>query len=144
MATFLPVNVLVDNLSAGVHVIGTNVIKAMLTNVAPSQSTTAVKTDVTEIAAGNGYTAGGVNVNCTKSRTGNVETISITPPNPTWTANTGNMATFQWVVFYDDTAAGKPVLGFYDRGVPTSLNGATGETYQIQASDIGTLTATAV
>lgn len=142
MATFLPVNVLVDNLSAGVHVLGTNVIKAMLTNVAPSQSTTAVKADVTEISAGNGYTAGGVNVNCTKSRSGNVETVSIAPSNPTWTANTGNMATFRWVVFYDDTASGKPVLGFYDRGVATTLNGATGETYQIQASNLWTMTAT--
>jgi hypothetical protein len=142
MATFLPVNVLVDNLSAGVHVFGTNVIKAMLTNVAPSQSTTAVKADVTEIAAGNGYTAGGVNVNCTKSRTTNVETISIAPSNPTWTASTGNMATFRYVVFYDDTASGKPVLGFYDHGSGITLNGVTGETYQILSSNLWTMTAT--
>ena len=142
MATFLPVNVLVDNLAAGVHVFGTNVIKAMLTNVAPSQSTTAVKTDVTEISAGNGYTAGGVNVNCTKSRSGNVETIAIAPANPTWTANTGNMGTFRYVVFYDDTASGKPVLGFYDHGSAIILNGATGETYQILSSNLFTITAT--
>lgn len=142
MATFLPVNVLVDNLSIGAHVLGTNVIKAMLTNVAPSQSTTAVKADVTEIAAGNGYTAGGVNVNCTKSRTGNVETVSIAPSNPTWTASTGNMATFRYVVFYDDTALGKPVLGFFDHGATITLNGATGETYQILSSNLWTMTAT--
>jgi len=142
MATFLPCNVLVDNLSAGVHVFGTNVIKAMLTNTAPSQSTTQVKTDVTEISAGNGYTAGGVNVNCTRSRSGNVETIAIAPSNPTWTASTGNMATFRYVVFYDSTASGNPVLGFFDHGSAITLNGATGETYQIQSSNLWTMTAT--
>lgn len=142
MATFLPVNVLVDNLSIGAHVFGTNVIKAMLTNVAPSQTTTAVKTDITEISAGNGYTAGGVNVNCTKSRSTNVETIAIAPSNPTWTSSTGNMATFRYVVFYDDTASGKPVLGFIDHGSSITLNGATGETYQILSSNLWTMTAT--
>jgi len=142
MATFLPVNVLVDNLSIGAHVFGTNVIKAMLTNVAPVQATTAVKTDITEISAGNGYTAGGVNVNCTKSRSGNVETIAIAPSNPTWTASTGSMAAFRYVVFYDDTASGKPVLGFIDHGSSITLNGVTGETYQILSSNLWTMTAT--
>jgi hypothetical protein len=142
MATFLPVNVLVDNLAIGAHVFGTNTIKAMLTNSAPSQSTTAVKTDITEISAGNGYTAGGVNMNCTKSRAGNVETIAIAPANPTWTANTSLMATFRYVVFYDDTASGKPVLGYFDHGSTITLNGVTGETYQILSSNLFTITAT--
>jgi hypothetical protein len=37
----------------------THTFKAMLSNTAPTQGTNTVKADITEISAGNGYSAGG-------------------------------------------------------------------------------------
>lgn len=45
------------DLGSGVHNLTSGVIKVMLTDTAPNSSTH-VKTDVTEITAANGYTAG--------------------------------------------------------------------------------------
>ena len=57
MATFNKFNAFVEAVAEGKHDLGADTLKMMLTNVAPV-ATNSVKTDLTEIAAGNGYTAG--------------------------------------------------------------------------------------
>jgi hypothetical protein len=58
MATFNKFNSFVEALAEKTHNLGSDVLKVMLTNSAPSSANT-IKTDITDIAAGNGYTAGG-------------------------------------------------------------------------------------
>ena len=58
MAAFNKFQAFVEHVAEGVHNLGSDTLKVMLTNTAPL-ATNSVKADLTEIAAGNGYTAGG-------------------------------------------------------------------------------------
>ena len=58
MASFNKFNAFVADVANKVHNLGADTLKIMLSNTAPSASN-AVKTDITEIAAGGDYTAGG-------------------------------------------------------------------------------------
>lgn len=58
MASFNKFNAFVENVAEKVHNLGADTLKVMLTNTAPVAGNS-VKTDLTEISAGNGYTAGG-------------------------------------------------------------------------------------
>jgi hypothetical protein len=107
--------------------LASDVLKLMLTNVAPSGSSSQYS-DIsgTELAAGNGYTTGGVTVTSPSStNSGGVQTVSGTVPSPTWTA-TGNMGPFRYVVLYDSTAPGSPLLGYWDYGAAVNLTSTAG------------------
>ena len=58
MASFNKFNAFVADVANKVHNLGSDTLKIMLSNTAPAASN-AVKTDITEIGAGNGYAAGG-------------------------------------------------------------------------------------
>ena len=58
MASFNKFNAFVADVANKVHNLGADTLKIMLTNTAPAAGN-AIKTDITEIAAGNGYAAGG-------------------------------------------------------------------------------------
>ena len=58
MAAFNKFQAFPEHLCEGVHNFASHTLKTMLTNVAPV-ATNSVKADLTEISAGNGYTAGG-------------------------------------------------------------------------------------
>lgn len=58
MAAFNKFQVFVENLAEKVHNLGADALRCLLSNVAPV-ATNAVKADLTEITAANGYTAGG-------------------------------------------------------------------------------------
>ncbi|MGA0806708.1 MAG: hypothetical protein ACO3PV_09385, partial [Pseudohongiellaceae bacterium] len=76
----------------------------LLTNTAPA-ATNAVKTDITEISAGNGYTAGGSTAAVTSSaQTSGTYKLVLGDP-ATWTASGGSIGPFQYAVLYNDTAA---------------------------------------
>lgn len=47
----------------------------------------------------------------------------------TWTgtSQTGNFGPFRYVVVYDDTAASKNIIGWFDYGSEVTLNGANGD-----------------
>jgi hypothetical protein len=59
MASFNKFQPFVENLAEKVHNLGSDALKWLLTNTAPAAAN-AVKADLTEIAAANGYSAGGV------------------------------------------------------------------------------------
>ena len=93
--------------------------KCMLTNTAPVQATGTVKADITEIGAGNGYTAGGVTVTLTWAETGAGTGIwQLSCADFTWTASGGSLGPFRYLVFYDDTptSPADPLLGYVDWG----------------------------
>jgi hypothetical protein len=113
-------NVFVDDLAHGKHIFGTDVIKVMLTNTAPVAAN-AVKADIIDIAAGNGYTAGGNTLAFTSaSQAAGVEKVIFA--DSTFTA-TGAFATFRYAVLYNDTTASpvKPLICWFDYGSAISM-----------------------
>jgi hypothetical protein len=128
MAAFNKYQQFVEDLGNKVHdLVGTNdVLKVALTNTAPNAATHAVFADITEISAGNGYTAGGEDTQNSGSET--TGTLTVTGVDVTWTAS-GAVGPFQYVVLYNDTPAAPadPLIGWWDYGSPVTL--ASGETF---------------
>ena len=122
MAAYKKFNATILDLASKKHDFNNDVFKFMLTNSAPS-SANSEKADITEITAGNGYTAGGATVGTTATQTGG--TLSVTPSaDVTITASGGTVGAFRYVVLYNDTTAGKPLVSFYDYGSSITLNNA--------------------
>ncbi|MEM7416799.1 MAG: hypothetical protein AAF389_14935 [Gemmatimonadota bacterium] len=133
MAAFNKFEQFSEDLSEGVHNLNTDTIRAYLSNAAPSASADAVKADLAEISAGNGYTAGGPDMQNGTSRTGGV--TSVTGVDATITASGGSIGPFRYVVFYNDTptSPADPLIGWVDYG--SSITLADGESFDI---DVGT------
>jgi hypothetical protein len=132
VASFNKFNQFVADVASGVHQLQTGtaqVFKVMLTNSAPTAAN-AVKADITEISAGNGYTAGGVSVGTiTGSQTsGTFKFVGGTDPVVT---ASGAVGPFRYVVLYNDTATSpaKPLIGWWDYGSAVTL--ASGETFTV-------------
>lgn len=123
MAAFNRFQVFSENLAEKVHNLGADDIKLMLSNTAPSVSGDAVKADIVEIAGGNGYTAGGTTITITGSSQA-AGTYSLVGNDVIFTATGGSIATFRYVVMYNNTPASPldPLIGYYDYGSPVNLN----------------------
>lgn len=130
MATFNKFQDFSEQLVLGIYDFDTNVFKVMLTNVAPVATNT-VKANLTEIAAGNGYTAGGNTTTVTVAEVTGTTTVSGTQV--VFTAAGGTMATFQYVVLYNDSAASKNLVGWWDNAATVSL--ADTETFTVKFSN---------
>lgn len=130
MASFNKFNQVVQNLANGVYNLGSDTIKIMLTNSAPTASN-AVYTDITELGAGNGYSTGGAAVTISSSsQTSGLYKLIGSAANPTWTAS-GSMGPFRYVVMYDTTpvSPAKPLLGYWDFGSALTLS--AGNTFTV-------------
>lgn len=135
MATYNKFHQFTDDLCSGVHNFASHTIKAYLSNATPSASGDAIKTDLAEISAGSGYSAGGVTVTVS-SVTQSSGTCSIAVSDPSViTASGGSIGPFQYVVFYNDTptSPADPLICWYDYGSAVTL--ADTETFTI---DMGT------
>ena len=75
---------------------------------------------MTEIAAGNGYTAGGTAVTVTSSAQAG-GTYSLVLAAWSVTASGGAVGPFRYVVLYNDTATNDELIGFVDYGASYSL-----------------------
>ena len=130
MAAYNKFNQFVEDLVKGVHNFSAHTIKVYLSNTAPNAATHKVKADVAEIAAGNGYTAGGENVQATVSRTGGTVTVSGT--RVIWTATGGSIGPFRYVVLYNDTPTNPadPLIAWWDYG--TSITLSDGESFTVR------------
>ena len=120
MATYNKFNQFTKDLVDGVHNFSTHSFKVMLTNTAPVATNT-IKTNITEIAAGSGYTAGGTASTITTSTTTGVAKIVGT--NVVFTS-TGTIGPFRYAVLYNDTptSPAKPLMAWWDYGSAISLN----------------------
>lgn len=129
MATFTKFNAFVEHLAEKVHNLGADTLKVMLTNSAPSASNT-VKADLTEISAGNGYTAGGSAVTITSSAQ-SAGTYSLVGNDVVFTASGGSIGPFRYAVLYNDTptSPADPLIGWWDYG--SSITLADGETFTV-------------
>lgn len=130
VATFNKFNQFTQDLANKKHDLSADVMKVMLTNTAPL-ATNAIKADIIEIAAGNGYTAGG-NAAAITSSTQTSGVLKWILANPaTWTAAVGSIGPFRYAVLYNDTPTipAKPLIGWYDYGSAVTL--AVGEQFQV-------------
>lgn len=117
MAAFNKFNNFTKDLVDGNHDFDAHTFKVMLTNTAPV-STNSVKTDITEISAGSGYTSGGSVTNITTSTSAG--TAKVTGTDVVFTS-TGTIGPFRYAVLYNDTAASKPLVGWWDYSSSISL-----------------------
>lgn len=124
-----------EQLALGVHDFDTDVYKIYLSNTTPSASADAVKGDLAEIAAGNGYTAGGTATTITVAEVTGVTTVSGTQV--VFTASGGSIGPFQYAVLYNSsktiTAGAGPLVAWWDYTSPLTLN--SGETFTVKFSN---------
>ncbi len=131
MAAFVKFQDFVEQLAKGVHQLHAagHTLKVMLSNTAPNVATNTVKADITEISAGNGYTAGGVDIQNDMTETGG--TATVTAVDVVITASGGAIGPFRYAIIYNDTptSPADPLVGYYDYGSSISL--ADGESLTV-------------
>lgn len=109
-----------EDIAHGVHNLGSHTLKLALTNTLPDVAANAVLADLTEIAEGNGYVAGGYTASVTASgQTAGVYALELGAFNILATG--GSMAEWRWAVLYNDTATDGPLICSWDRGAPITL-----------------------
>lgn len=127
MAAYNKINAFPENLAEKVHNLQSDTLKIMLVNTAPV-ATNSVKADLTEIAAGNGYTAGGTAVTVSSSAQTS-GTYKLVCADVVFTAAGGSIGPFRYAVLYNDTptSPADPIIAWWDYG--SSITLADGETF---------------
>lgn len=130
MAAYNKFQDFVEQLGLAKHNLNTDALHVYLSNAVPSASLDAVKADLAEIAAGNGYTADGIDTLNTYAETGGTGTLTGTKA--VWTCVTAPMAAFQYVVLmnFTQTSPLKPLIGWWDYGSALTLQ--IGETFSVK------------
>ncbi|HEX5509833.1 MAG TPA: hypothetical protein VFX37_15135 [Pseudolabrys sp.] len=124
MATFSKFNIFVKDVATGVHNLNSDTLKIMLTDTAPVATNT-VKSDITEISAANGYTAGGATADFV-SGDDTSGTYKLILSAVSWTASGGSISQFRYAVLYNSTASSGNLIGWWDYGDEVNLtNGNT-------------------
>lgn len=122
MATFNKFQAWAETMVEGAN-LGSDQFAVALTNTAPS-ATNSVIADITQISYTN---LSSRNVTTTSSsQTGGVETLVL--QDLVMTAS-GSVGPFRYVVLFDDTLAGDPLVGWWDYG--SSITMANGETFTV-------------
>lgn len=114
--SFQKFQILSENIAEKVYNFDTDTIKIALSNTGPSAANDDTLSDITEISAGNGYSAGGFEITVSTSRSGG--TTSVVGTDATLTATGGSIGPFQYVILYDDTptSPADPLIGFWNLG----------------------------
>lgn len=128
MATYNKFEDFVEHLAEKVHNLGADTLKVMLTNSLPDAAADSVLLDLTEISAGNGYTAGGTAASISSSA--NVSgTYKLVLADVVFTASGGTIGPFRYAVLYNDTptSPADPLIAWWDYG--SSITLLAGETF---------------
>jgi hypothetical protein len=135
MASFNKFEQFVEDVAHKVHNLGSDTLKVILTNSAPSASLDAVLADLTEIAAGNGYTAGGNAAALTSSGQTN-GTYMLVVGDVDFVASGGSIGPFRYAVIYNDTptSPADPLIGWWDYGAEVTLT--DGNTFRVDTSSV--------
>lgn len=129
MANYVKYETFVEDLGNKVHdYFGTtDTFKVALTNTAPTVSMDAVLSDISEISAGGGYTAGGADTQNNGTRSGG--TVTVAGVDVVFTASGGTIGPFRYVVLYNDTSTSDSLIAYWDYGSSITLN--SGETFTV-------------
>lgn len=139
MATYNKFQDFVEQLAEGIHDMDAHTFKIMLVNSPAPVATNTVKADLTEISAGNGYSAGGTALASVTS-TESAGTYTFDAADLVFTASGGVIGPFRYAVLYNDTAASDNLIGWWDYGSSISLNDTETLTIVFGGSGIFTLT----
>lgn len=135
MVAVVNFNIFSQDLSRHEHDFQNDTIKVLLFNSAPDIADIQVDTvntpctlestsNITEIAAGNGYTKGGLTLTVSSTDLdGDITVVKI--DNTVLTASGGSIGPFRYAVFYNDsrkTTSTRPVIAYSDRGFSASLS----------------------
>lgn len=125
MASQVKFHSFVEALAEKKHNLGSDTIKAVLTNTAPTASTNTVLADITQISSGGGYTTGGNTCSVsTSAQTSGVYKLVLSSPTA-WTATGGGFGPFRYVVFYNDTATSDELISYVDYGSSITVSSGT-------------------
>lgn len=130
-ASYVKFYAFVENVAEKVHNLASDTLKIMLTNSAPSQSNS-VKSDITEISAGNGYTAGGTQMSQSSSSQ-SAGVYKLVCADVVFTAAGGTIGPFRYAVLYNDTptSPADPLIAYWDYGASITLQDT--ETFTVDA-----------
>ncbi len=135
MATYNKFQAFVENLAEKVHNLGSDTLKVMLTNTAPV-ATNSVKADLTEISAGNGYTAGGTQATISSSAQSS-GTYKLVLADVVFTAAGGTIGALRYAVLYNDTptSPADPLIAWHDYGSSITLQDTETFTWDADATN---------
>jgi len=133
MASYTKYQCFVENVAEKVHNLGSDVLKIALTNTAPNVTTHTVLADITEIGAGNGYSAGGAAITITSSAQSG-GTYKLVGNDVVFTASGGTIATFRYAVLYNSTAASGPLIASWDSGAGQTIT--VGNTFTVDLDQV--------
>lgn len=131
MASYVKFQDFVEQLGKGIHQLHAagHILKVYLSNAAPDVALDAIKTDLAEITAQNGYPAGGSDIQNDYTET--TGTGTLTGTDVVFTASGGAFGPFRYAVLYNDTPAAPvdPLIAYWDYGSSISCN--NGETFTV-------------
>jgi hypothetical protein len=128
LATYTKVNKFVLNLGNKVFNLGSDQLMVALTNTLPVVSTANQLSDLVSVVPTTNLSGSTPFNLTTTSYTQTSGTSKLIIANLTLTA-TGTVAPFEYIVIYDNAAANKELIGFYDYG--STVNLGTGDTFTI-------------
>lgn len=133
MAAYNKFQIFVSDLCTKQHNLNADTLKIMLTNTAPVAANT-VKSNITEIAAGNGYTAGGTQaVFVSGNDTAGIYKLVLSPV--VFTAAGGNIGPFEFAVLYNATAASGNLIAWWDYGTAITLTSGNSFTVSLDQTN---------
>lgn len=129
MASANKFNQFVQDLANKAHSLAADVFKVALSNSAPVATNT-VFANISEISAGNGYTAGGTAATITSSlqTSGVLKWLLLAV---TFTASGGTIGPFRYAALYNSTqtSPNKPLILWWDYGSAVTMN--SGDTFTV-------------
>ena len=132
MAVFNKFDCFVENVAEKVHNLGSDQLTLALTNSAPSAANT-VLANITEITYTNLSTR-----NLTTSASSQTSGLyKLVVADTTLTSTGGSTGPFRYVVVYNSTAAGGPLIGWYDYASALTLN--SGESLTVDFDQVNGL-----
>lgn len=139
MAAAQKFNSFVEHLAEKVHNLEADTLKVALSNVAPAAGNV-VLADITQIAAANGYVAGGTqSVQSSSAQAGG--TYKLVLADVTFTASGGSIGPFRYPVLFNDTptSPADPLVLYWDYGASVTLTDGNSFTVDFSATN-GVLT----
>ena len=129
MATYNKHQAFVEHVAEKVHNLGADTLKVLLTNTAPVAGNS-LKGDLTEISAGNGYSAGGTAATISASAQSS-GTYKLTLADVVFTATGGSIGPFRYADLYNDTptSPADPLISWWDYASAVTL--ASGESFTV-------------
>lgn len=132
MAVFNKFNSFVEAVAEKVHDLGADQLTLALTNSAPVAGNTVIA-NITEISYTNLSTR-----NLTRTSSSQTSGLyKLVVADLTLTSTGGSTGPFRYVVVYNSTAAGGPLIGWYDYGTALTLN--SGESLSVDFDQVNGL-----